>query len=51
VADPMIEAARAISVTEGSPPTNNDHKHMDTGHPLPDFSLQNTCKLAIKSAA
>jgi len=25
---------------------NCGHKHTGTGHPLPDFSLQNTCKLA-----
>ena len=31
--------------------TGNDHKHIDTGHPLPDFYLQNTCKFAIPSVA
>ena len=33
------------------PLTNNDHKHTDTGHSLPDFYLQDTCKFAIQSAA
>src|SRR5438552_2302952 len=33
------------------PLTRNDHKHTDTGHPLPDFYLQNTCKYALPSAA
>jgi hypothetical protein len=28
---------------------NCGHKHMYTGHPLPDFYLQNTCKFAVKS--
>src|SRR5438132_1301298 len=27
-----------------------DHKHTDTGHPFPDFYLQNTCKFAVQSA-
>jgi hypothetical protein len=33
------------------PLTQNDHKHTDTRHPLPDFSLQNTCKFAVQAAA
>ena|SRR2546421_7806415 len=46
----MRAIGRAPSVTAWSL-TRNDHKHTDTGHPLPDFSLQNTCKFAIPSAA
>ena len=33
------------------PSQENDHKHTDLGHPLPDFCLQNTCKFAVQSAA
>jgi hypothetical protein len=33
------------------PLTNNARKHTDTGHPLPDFYLQNTCKFAVQAAA
>ena len=33
------------------PSHNNDHKHTDTRHPLPDFSLHNTCKFALPAAA
>ena len=33
------------------PLVNVDHKHTDTGHPLPEFYLQTTCKFAGQSAA
>jgi hypothetical protein len=33
------------------PLINNAYKYMDTGHPLPDFYLQNTCKFVLQSAA
>jgi hypothetical protein len=33
------------------PLTNNEHKYTNTGHSLPEFCLQNTCKFAIQSAA
>jgi hypothetical protein len=33
------------------PLTQNDPKHTDTRHPLPDFYLQNTCKFAVPAAA
>lgn len=33
------------------PLTRNDHKYMGTGRSLPEFSLQNTCKFAVPSAA
>src|SRR5262245_34409462 len=43
---------RAPSVTECCVPlTQNAHKHTDTRPPLPDFSLQNTCKFAVQAAA
>ena len=29
----------------------NEHQHRDTGHPLPDFCLQTTCKFTIPSTA
>ena len=32
------------------PLARNGHKHTELGHPLPDFSLQNTCKFAVRSA-
>jgi hypothetical protein len=41
---------RVPSVTACTPHKQRS-KHTDTGHPLPDFSLQNTCKFAIQSAA
>ena len=30
--------------------TNTDHKYSDTGHPLPDFYLRNTCKFVLQAA-
>ena len=30
--------------------SKDGNKHTYTGHPLPDFYLQNTCKFAVKSA-
>jgi hypothetical protein len=30
------------------PLTNNDQKHTAPGPLMPDFSLQNTCKFAVK---
>src|SRR5262249_32746964 len=32
-----------------APFTKDGYKHTDTGHLLPDFSLQNTCKFAVRS--
>jgi hypothetical protein len=31
--------------------SHNDQKHTDPRHPLPDFSLQNSCKFAVHAAA
>jgi len=47
---PIVRWRARHAVTHG-PFTRNDHKHTDTGHPLPDVYLQNTCKFAIQSAA
>jgi len=33
-----------------APLTKDGHQYTDTGYPLPDFYLQNTCKFAVKSA-
>jgi hypothetical protein len=35
----------------GPPAPLTGNKHTYTGHPLPDFCLQNTCKFAVKSAS
>jgi hypothetical protein len=33
------------------PFTTTNHKHIDTGHALPDFSLRTTCKFAVQAVA
>jgi hypothetical protein len=39
---------RMTRLTACSPPRDGN-KHTSTGHALPDFYLQNTCKFALKS--
>ena len=41
--------SRAQALPHG-PLTQNDPKHTDMRHPLPDFYLHNTCKFALQAA-
>ncbi len=42
-----VDMYRAINMPH-APLIQDGHKHTDTGHSLPDFYLQNTCKFAAK---